>query len=103
MLERARVKAESPSVHIPLIQLDKRDFSLPAGGASFVLIAAALFRRLRRPLARENRLRPAEQATLNRDAVPASARRRNLPSPSQACSIQLMEQQFIHFRTRRRV
>jgi ubiquinone/menaquinone biosynthesis C-methylase UbiE len=30
MLERARAKAESAGVHIPLIQLDMRDFSLPA-------------------------------------------------------------------------
>jgi len=41
-------------------------------------------------------LRPAEPATPNRDATPASARRRNLPLPSQLCSIRLMEQQCIH-------
>jgi 2-polyprenyl-3-methyl-5-hydroxy-6-metoxy-1,4-benzoquinol methylase len=40
MLERARAKAESAGVHIPLIPLDMRDFSLPAGGFNFVLIAA---------------------------------------------------------------
>jgi hypothetical protein len=79
MLECARVKAESPKAHIPLIQLDMRDFSRSAGGLNFLLIAAALFGRLRRPSAAKIALRPAEPATLNRDATPASARRRTFP------------------------
>jgi len=55
MLERARVRAESPKVHIPLIQLDMRDFSRPAGGLNFVLIAAALFWVPSATFGRENR------------------------------------------------
>ena len=40
MLERAHAKAVSEGVHIPLLQMDMRDFSLPGREFNFIFIAA---------------------------------------------------------------